>query len=1028
MAAPDQPAEFGPMIGFRVLLLAFALTVAAAISGVARAEHRPDLEIHLGGDFVNHMINQGVERTAKEGVLVNYFVEPPQPPSIKPPGHDSTGIQVIVYGPPYAHYKNAAALYRSFVTNISPRAQLSGIDIAGATCMRGRSTLNPEYTETMCLHGKYVILTSKMDSNQRINDVGMIATIIGRLSGKPDAETEPPAVSTDSPPTEQPPPAITETPPTPDDVEFAAAAAAGALGSATLLGLASLLMMRGNGVGAAQVMLQLGNLMRGQAPPDPFEAWKNKYTDLGWRYTQENGIARFEPVAGARNDQGWPYDPEKGAFVSPSPEPLAPPVTPQEGAADPESGKVWSTNANAWVNRDFYEAERARVGRYEAAQAGERERAAAADRAASQEESARTAQMAHDIAAQKAAMAAAERERAAQSRAMAEKLRKAYAAEGRPDDEINRLAASGDARALSDLYAEQLRTTIRRESGKAASQARWATALDAGYYASVATLAAARTGLMVVGGPAGTVVGMGLIQAAQEGATVSVAGGSRVQILKATATGMLSGVKDGAIGRFTNLPGVGPATRVLLPAAADAAEAYLRTGDAKVALGTGILSTVTGKAGQALGGMRNVVVRQGAQTLLGGATGAAGNLLAGGDAQEGLLVGMLGSTGSSAGGKVARGLMPPVSRNVQVGRVPLKPKEFQMNLEASANAAKGKALVEDYANARTPQERAAATKAILENRDAKLLMKGGPIKESLKSQFAADTEQTRTRPLFEGTARELNGQRTDDGRPRFVIRDSDPLDPSRTIDRPIRPSDFRSGSGTAGGAPGQDLDLYTDKKIVDLATGRPAKPVDLDGAVSQACQDLGLSRSKQEINFLTKSHPEAFTLKPGETPKEFIARAGDLSGHEAQSVTEVNTAKLVEAKVLHGDGAAGIAEQCRTATKDYTRLTEKLLDSHPNARPPEAFTVRNAVTGETPLQIIAAVGNGTLPPGTGNARFQAMTGMSLEEGTFKMASWAEGIAKGSGTDSHLISGARPDETMQAILRNALRTGKDANLP
>lgn len=810
--------------------------------------------------------------------------------------------------------------------------------------------------------------------------------------------------------------------------EAAAASAAAALSALGLVALAGMLLRIQAGQPQTKYLSDLLAAMRGLSPPDPFEAWKSKYTGLGWRYIQENGIARFEPVAGSRNEQGWLYDPEKGDFIPPISQQAAPQAVPHDGDPDPASGKVWSSSANAWVNRDYYEAERARTGRYEAAQAAEREQAAAADRAAAQEQSARTAQMAHDIAAQKAAMAAAERERAAQSRAMAEKLRKAYAAEGRSDDEINRLSASGNVRALIDLYAEQLRKTILRESGEAASQGRWATALDAGYYASVATLAAARTGLMVVGGPAGTVVGMGLIQAAQEGATVSVAGGSAVQVLKATATGMLSGVKDGAIGRFTNLPGVGPATRVLLPAAADAAEAYLRTGDARVAVSTGILSTVAGKAGQALGGMRNVVVRQGAQTLLGGATGAAGNLLAGGDAREGLLVGMLGSTGSSAGGKVAQGLARSASRSVQVGGVTLKPKEFQLNLEASANAAKGKALVEDYANARTPQERAAATKAILENRDAKLLMKGGPIKEGLKSQFAADTEQTRTRPLFEGTARELNGQKTVDGRPRFVIRDSDPLDPARTIERPIRPSDFRSGSGTAGGAPGQDLDLYTDKKIVDLSTGRPARPADLDGAVSQTCRDLGISRSKQEINFISGSHPEAFTLKPGETPKEFIARAGDLSGHEAQSVTEVNTVKLLEAKVLHGDGAAGIAEQCRTATKDYTRLTEKLLDSHPNARLPEAFTVRNEVSGETPLQIIAAVGNGTLPPGTGNARFQAMTGMNLEEGTLKMASWAEGIAKGSGADSHLISGARPDETMQAILRNALRTGKEVDRP
>lgn len=702
------------------------------------------------------------------------------------------------------------------------------------------------------------------------------------------------------------------------------------------------------------------------------------------------------------------------------PAPLAP-APPHEGQTDPQTGRVWSEDYNDWLNRDFYDQERARKGRFEATLADQRSQAEAANRAASLAESARTAQMAHDIAAQQNAMAAQRAADQAQRDAIAAKLRAAYAAEGRAADDINRLAASGDTGALKDLYANHLRNVIATESAEASAQAQWATAMDAGATISKVVLAGAKTGMMVVAGPAGyaaAAAGMGVIQSAEEGANAFVSGASGGQVVKAMATGFLSGAKDGVIGRYTNLPGVGPATKVLLPAAADAGEAYLRTGNARTAIGAGLISTVAGSAGQALAGVNNTVLREGSQMLLGGAAAAAGSVMTGGSAGEGFVNGLINSAGSTAGGRLAQ------------AHAPMTAKDIQADVEAAANAAKGKALVDDFANARTPGEKAAATKAVLENRDAKLLMKSAQVDDGLKGQFAAAADAHRTQPLFEGTANHLNSQKTADGSSRFAVREPDPANPGRTIDRPVQPSDFQSGSGTAGGAPGMDLDFYAKNRIVDLSTGRAASPAHIDAAASRACNDLGFSKTSQEINVTHATHAESFSLKPGETPQEFIARAGQLSGREAQSVSEVNTFKLIEANALHGGGAASTAEQCRTATKDFQRLTQPLLESHANARLPSVFTARNAVTGETPLGIIAAVGNGTMPPGTGNARFHAMTGMGLQEGTIKMAGWSEAIAKGGApspathppqvASNFYPMGASPRDTVFAVVRQALR--------
>ena len=86
---------------------------------------------------------------------------------------------------------------------------------------------------------------------------------------------------------------------------------------------------------------------------------------------------------------------------------------------------------------------------------------------------------------------------------------------------------------------------------------------------------------------------------------------------------------------------------------------------------------------------------------------------------------------------------------------------------------------------------------------------------------------------------------------------------------------------------------------------------------------------------------------------------------------------------------------------------------------PDAFRAVDYSTGESALTVMRKVGTGEIPAGTGDARFRALTGMGLEEGAFKMASWSEGIVKGGGIDSNLIRGSAPRETLQAVVRQAL---------
>ena len=618
-----------------------------------------------------------------------------------------------------------------------------------------------------------------------------------------------------------------------------------------------------------------------------------------------------------------------GPQPPPEPPPPPPPPPPRDGDVNPNTGEVWSDEDRGWVGRSLYEWEK-KIRRENAA-SWER------NRNTPSEYDLATRKLAQDIAEQQAQIKAQKAADDAQRAAIAARLSAVYKSEGRSTDDINDLAASGDTNALKDLYGDHLRDMMKTDSAEAAAQTRWANTMDYGSKAASLTLAAAKTGMMVVAGPAGYVyatAGMGVIRAAEEGANTYVAsGGNITKTVGATGVGLLCGIKDGAVGRFTNLPGTGIATKILVPAAADAGETFVRTrGDVGATAGTFALSGVAGAVGTRLGGVKSAVVRESGQALLGGVTGAAGSVMSGGDAGEGFVNGVINSVGGSLGGHTAQSGARNATERRNVGDVALTPDEAQLNKQATSNAARGKALVDDYVNA-PPDQKAVAAKAILENRDAKMLMKGGTVDDSTKSSFAADTNKHRTQPLFQEAANHLNTYTTADGQQRFVVREPDPQNPLKFVERPVTPADFRTGSGATGGAPGMDLDFSASRKVFDKSTGQPGVPgKEITAASDAACNKLGFNATKQEINAMHESHPEALPLKPGETPKEFFARSGDLTGEEGKAVTSVTDYKIAHAKATLGTSnpAGAVAEQTRGAVKDFGRVTQNLMGTHPN--------------------------------------------------------------------------------------------------
>lgn len=565
-------------------------------------------------------------------------------------------------------------------------------------------------------------------------------------------------------------------------------------------------------------------------------------------------------------------------------------------------------------------------------------------------------------------------------------------------------------------YGRALRARMERTAQDAAYWERWAKIHDAGELASKAILAGAKTTMLVVTGPAGYIpaaMGAGVLRSAEEGAQAWVKSkGSKAALGTALVSGFAGGVKDGVVGWFTGLPRTGAAVKLLLPGAADALETLVRTHDVGAAAKTFALSTAAGAVGSRLDGMGNAIARETAHVAAGTVAGGVGSWMNGGKFSDGAVDGLVNSVGGRTG------------QHLGATNIPMTREEIRMDLEHRAKLADARERVDALKEAIAGGDQSKikqALKDVHDHREAKQLMGGDTVDPNFKKTYADLTREHRTQPVFDGTAEALNAHKLPGSdQPRFVVRNAD------GSERPVTGADFASGSGSAhADKPGMDLDMYPKSTIIDRSKGdgRPASRADIEKAMNAGCEKLGIDPRKQEVNLTGNKGVEDWTMRPGETPSEFLARVkteGRVSAREGQGITEVGAHKIVEARSLHGEGAgsSAVAEQARGVMKDQARLIDHLMKGDNAARVPEVFRRQDAITGETPLSILKQVGEGTMPPGTGNAKFRRLTGMGIAEATPKIASWGEGLGK--------WGGQMPTAAPQG-LGNLVGPGGDANL-
>ncbi|MDK9697972.1 MAG: hypothetical protein OEL76_16480 [Siculibacillus sp.] len=823
--------------------------------------------------------------------------------------------------------------------------------------------------------------------------------------------------------TEAPPPidSIADAVPelTPEEI----AAVSGLAGGTALIG--SLTMLGLGGVRREEVLATLRDLLRGRAPEDPFEAWKRKWQGMGWTYSEKGGVATFDPAEGARNEAGDVWSATEKRFL-----PADPSATthvfrdPVDGTTN-DRGEVWSENDRAHVQRDHYDQERRRRDDLDRSRAAEIDAAERASRAEAEARSRDDARLAAEISAAERARAAAEKAEEARREAIGAKLKKLLDEKGAATDDVDRMVQAKNDVDLEVSYARALKERMRASAADADHWKRWAEIHGAAATASDLTAkvvaAGAKASLLVTAGPTGLIpaaLGIGAIRSAEEGARAWAATESKAALGTALVSGFASGAKDGVIGWYVGLARTPALAKVFLPGAADAGEVLLRTGSVDAAAKTFALSSTVGYAGSKLEGAASTVAREVGNLAAGAVAGAAGAAINGTPLGEGAVDGLVAAVGGRAGQYHGQQWVS--------NHTPMTNADLKMDLEFQARGVEARERVDALKQAidgGDPQKTRDALMKVLDHREAKQAMGEAGLDPALKQTYADLTQKHRTEPIFEGTAGALNEHRLPGSdQPRFVVRDA------AGNERAVKPSDFASGTGSGQAAkPGMDLDLFPKETIIDRATGAPAGRHEVETAVKTACGKLGIDPNRQEVNVTGMKGPEDWTMGKGEVPSGFkdrVQATGKVTAMEGQGIGEVSRFKLSEAERLHATpaGASALAEQARGVAKDQGRLIDHLIAGDAAARVPEVFRRQDSITRETPLTILKAVGDGTLPPGTGNARFREMTGMDIADALPKLTSWAEPMGKWGGdmptaapTGPHIVG-----QGLATNLQNAVR--------
>lgn len=510
-------------------------------------------------------------------------------------------------------------------------------------------------------------------------------------------------------------------------------------------------------------------------------------------------------------------------------------------------------------------------------------------------------------------------------------------------------AMEGDARALAGLYRDALAEQVQTSAAEADAETRYEQALAVGEWTARGVEMGARGALMAVGGQvvaahgviagvAASAAGMGSIQGASEGADAHAQGKTPEEVIQRTAGGFLAGAVDGAVGTYTGVPGTSAPTRILLPAAADAAQTYVRTGDAGQALASGVIGAVGGAAGEGV----DAVLPEGAARTAAGAivnATAAGStaVVQGGSFQEGFVQGLASDVATRAGGALgARAGTGLTSDGRALADAPQAhaDDEAQRVRAAETEQRARDALYEGNAQRRQPttiEQQSAAVQALAQTQHDRVRLDadgrvvtdadGNPVTDSFVNARGAldqlrDTAGSRTAKTLDDPNHPGLREAIVRTRSEAIYGPADRATISAVTPRLeeagiMRPGDrlvmdtFSTPGSTPSLGADRDARLVIERPRVD-DHGRPV--FDSDG--QPAMQRIEVERSHWEQQALSDfaRHTQAIATEGGrtitpETHPDYFQRMREgleRQGHQPETVAQMTPQQVLEASGPHG--------------------------------------------------------------------------------------------------------------------------------
>ncbi len=209
----------------------------------------------------------------------------------------------------------------------------------------------------------------------------------------------------------------------------------------------------------------------------------------------------------------------------------------------------------------------------------------------------------------------------------------------------------------------------------ASSEANFQTERAKGFDKAVKTTETIRdsskTAVSLMGGTVASSIASGTIGAVQEASKAFVNGESAGKVISKGVAGFATTATQTAVGHMVQKPGVSITKKIIIPATVDGVSTYVKTGNYKQSLESGLVSGISSSIGGLGSKIHNNILREGTELVSNATLAGAVNYAHGGSFKEGFTEGLRSYSANRLGGVLGTKLgsmAKPVDHDIDIKR------------------------------------------------------------------------------------------------------------------------------------------------------------------------------------------------------------------------------------------------------------------------------------------------------------------------------------------------------------------------